>query len=296
MDRRFLTVLALSLVFALLVSSVFYRVARSGRPNGQSRVEQKEIVLAAHALSVGTTVKPADLKIGLIPVSMFPRGAYSHVNEVVERSVLSNILADEAVMGGRLAAKGSGMGLAPAIPDGMRAVTVRVNDVVGVAGFVFPGMRVDVLVTGRPPESAGMITTTCLQNIRVLSAGTTTQPDARGQAIPAPTVTLLVSPDQAETLTLAASDGRIQLVLRNSNDERIEKTPGRELSELYGMHLTKPKPAEEPALHERPRRAANPPAVHGAKTPPNDEVIVFRGTKRSVEVISSAAGAGESHQ
>ena len=295
MDRRFLTVLALSLVFALLVSSVFYRMARSGRPGGQGRQEQKEIVLAAHAMTVGTTVKPADLKIGLIPVALFPRGAYSHVNEVVERSVVSGILADEAVLGGRLAAKGSGLGLAPVIPVGMRAVTVRVNDVVGVAGFVFPGMRVDVLVTGRPPESAGMITTTCLQNILVLSAGTTTQADARGQAIPAPTVTLLVSPEQAETLTLAASDGRIQLVLRNSNDQQIEKTPGRELSELYGVRPLKPRPAEEPP-HERFRPSARPSAVHTAKAPPNDEVVVFRGTKRSVEVISTNGLAEEQHQ
>ena len=119
MDRRFLTVLALSLVFALLVSSVFYRLARSGRSGGQAHQEQKEIVLAAHALNMGTTVKQADLKIGLIPVSMFPKGAYSNVNDVVERSVLSNILADEAVLGGRLAPKGSGWGLAPAIALGV---------------------------------------------------------------------------------------------------------------------------------------------------------------------------------
>jgi len=96
----------------------------------------------------------------------------------------------------------------------MRALTVRVNDVVGVAGFVMPGMRVDVLVTGKPPGQEGVVTTTVLQSILVLTAGTTIQPDARGQAINAPNVTLLVTPDQAEILTLASSEGRIQLVLR----------------------------------------------------------------------------------
>ena len=95
---------------------------------------------------------------------------------------------------GRLAAKGSGLGLAPTIPVGMRAVTVRVNDVAGVAGFVLPGMRVDVLVTGQPPTADGDMTTTVLQNMLVLSAGTTMQADARGQAIQAPTVTLLATP------------------------------------------------------------------------------------------------------
>src|SRR5947209_3856027 len=139
-------------------------------------------------------------------------------------------------MEGRLATKGSGLGLAPTIPVGMRAVSVRVNDVAGVAGFVLPGMHVDVLVTGRPPAENGDITSTVLQNILVLSAGQTIQPDARGQAIQAPTVTLLVTPEQAEVLTLAGADGHIQLVLRNSSDQTIEKTPGRHVGDLYSGH------------------------------------------------------------
>ena len=101
---------------------------------------------------------------------------------------------------------------------------MRVSDVAGVAGFVLPGLRVDVLVTGRPDGAEGTITTTCLQNILVLSAGQTIQPDGRGQAINTPTVTLLVTPQQAETLTLAGNEGRIQLVLRNSSDQATEKT------------------------------------------------------------------------
>ena len=109
---------------------------------------------------------------------------------------------DEPVQEGRLAVRGSGLGLAPIIPVGMRAVSVRVSDVAGVAGFVLPGLAVDVLVTGRPTGAEGTITTTCLQNMLVLSAGQTIQPDGRGQAINTPTVTLLVTPEQAETLTL----------------------------------------------------------------------------------------------
>src|SRR4029077_17493732 len=127
--------------------------------------------------------------------------------------VISNMLLEEPIMEGRLAPKGSGLGLAPTIPVGMRAVTVRVHDVAGVAGFVLPGMRVDVLVTGRPPNAEGTITNTVLQNMLVLAAAQTIQADSRGQAIQAPTVTILATPDQAETLTLANSEGRIQLVL-----------------------------------------------------------------------------------
>src|SRR5579862_200301 len=235
MDRRFLTVLGVSLVFALVVSSVFYQMTArsSGAPKADAS-NAKDVVVATHPMGVGVVIKPADVKIVKVGNDAFPKGAFSKVEDVLDRPVVSNILLDEPVLEGRLATKGSGLGLAPTIPVGMRAVTVRVNDVASVAGFVLPGLRVDVLVTGRPPAGAeGDMTTTVLQNIQVLSAGTTMQPDARGQAINAPTVTLLVTPEQAETLTLAGSDGRIQLVLRNSSDQAISKTAGRLVSELY---------------------------------------------------------------
>ena len=111
---------------------------------------------------------------------------------------------------------------------------MRVTDVAGVAGFVLPGLRVDVLVTGRPPNSESTITATCLQNMLVLSAGQTIQPDGRGQAINTPTVTLLATPEQAEILTLAGNQGSIQLVLRNGSDQTIEKTAGSGIAELFG--------------------------------------------------------------
>src|SRR5579884_754957 len=226
MDRRFLTVLGVSLVFALVVSSVFYQMtARSSGPRKAEETDMRDIVVTSRALGVGVMIRPADVKIAKIPAAAFPKGAYSKVEEVLDRPVISNILMEEPILEGRLAAKGSGLGLAPTIPVGMRAVSVRVNDVAGVAGFVLPGMRVDVLVTGRPPEMNGTVTATCLQNMLVLSAGTTMQADPKGQAMPAPNVTLLATPEQAETLTLANLDGKIQLILRNSSDQSVEKTP-----------------------------------------------------------------------
>src|ERR1700692_1015192 len=215
MDRRFLTVLGVSLLFALVISSVFYQMtARAGAKPKPEQTDFKDIVVAARPLSVGTTVKPADIKLAKVPAAQFPKGAFSKAEEVIDRPLISNILIDEPVLEGRLAVRGSGLGLAPIIPVGMRAVTVRVNDVTGISGFVLPGMRVDVLVTGRPPNSDSSVTATPvqLQNLLVLSAGTVMQPDARGQAMPAQTVTLLGTPEQAETLTLASSDARIQLV------------------------------------------------------------------------------------
>src|SRR5450432_1796138 len=125
MDRRFLTVLGVSLLFALVISSVFYQM--TARAGGSKKVE------------------PTDIKLGKIPSSAFPKNAFGKAEEVIDRPVISNVLMDEPILEGRLAARGSGLGLAPIIPVGMRAVTVRVNDVSGIAGFVLPGMRVDIL-------------------------------------------------------------------------------------------------------------------------------------------------------
>ncbi len=289
MDRRFLTVLGVSLVFALVVSAIFYQIsARAGSgPKAPPPVDMKDIVIAAKPLGLGVTVKAGDVKLGKIQTQTFPKGAFTKVEEVLDRPVISNILMDEAVLEGRLAGRDSGLGLAPIIPVGMRAVAVRVNDVAGVAGFVMPGMRVDVLVTGRPPAADGTVTNTCLQNIRVLSAGQTMQADVRGQAMPAPTVTLLATPEQAEILTLANQEGHIQLVLRNGGDQTIEKTPGRSVDELYGV---RPK-REHTAARPSPPRPKVDAATLAARTappppPPPDQIIVIRGNQRSVESVS----------
>ena len=282
MDRRFLTVLGVSLLFALVISSIFYQMtARAGGPKKADPGELKDVVVAVRKLDVGVTVKPADIKLAKIPASAFPKGAFSKPEEVIDRPVISPILLEEPLLEGRLAARGSGLGLAPIIPVGMRAVTVRVNDVSGVAGFVLPGMRVDVLVTGKPPEGNGTVTTTCLQNIMVLSAGTSIQADARGQAIQAPTVTLLASPEQAEILTLANAEGHIQLVLRNASDQSVEKTKGTEVAALFGQRIRPKDP--EPAK----RRVREVVSVAAPPPPPPDQVVVIRGTQKSVEVVGN---------
>ncbi len=291
MDRRFLTVLGVSLLFALVVSSIFYQmIARANGTPKKEKTEQREVVVAARALPMGVAIKPADVKITKMSADQFPKGAFSRVEEVIDRPVVSNILLDEPVMDGRLGARGAGAGLAPIIPVGMRAVSVRVNEVVGVAGYVLPGMRVDVLVTGRPPKSEDTVTVTVLQNILVLSAGQNIQPEPKGQAITAPVVTLLVTPEQAETLTLAGTEGRIQLVLRNGSDQVSAQTKGRAVAELYGgRRVSVPQVEGAPRSRVQPRPVAvvAPPV---APPPPPDEVMVIRGTKKTVEVL----GAGGS--
>lgn len=300
MDRRFLTVLGVSLVFALVVSSVFYQMtARSNGPRKAEDTEMRDVVVTTRPLSVGVQIRPADVKIAKTPAAAFPKGASSKVEEVIDRAVVSNILMEEPILEGRLAPRGSGLGLAPTIPVGMRAVTVRVNDVAGVAGFVLPGMHVDVLVTGKPPGDDGDITSTVLQNMQVLAAAQTLQPDARGQAINAPTVTLLADPEQAETLTLANVDGHIQLILRNSSDSEVAKTEGRYVSQLYSTARPKAKPVSAPAPKPKPQPVQTaavqappppPPAPVAAPAPQPDQVVMIRGNMRSVETIPNQRG------
>jgi pilus assembly protein CpaB len=181
----------------------------------------------------------------------------------------------------------------------MRAVSVRVNEVVGVAGFVLPGMHVDVLITGEAPGSDDVrMTTTVLQDITVLSAGQTIQSDGRGQAINAPVVTLLVTPEQAETLTLAGNETKIQLVLRNTADKLTAATTGRKLAELYKGKSDAAKTGEAPARpRPRPRPVeATPPVqvAHAAPPPPAvpDQIVVIRGNQKTVEVVATSR-AGE---
>jgi len=287
MDRRFLTVLAVSLLFALIVSTIFYRMTTSSGPTQKPETTTlKDVVIAAKPLPVGVTIKPGDVKIGKISAEVFPKGSFAKIEEVIDRPVVSNILMDEPILEGRLAARGSGLGLSPIIPVGMRAVTVRVNDVAGVAGFVLPGLRVDVLVTGRPPNSDGTVTNTCLQNMVVLSAGQTIQPDSRGNAVNTPTITLLATPEQAEILTLAGTQGSVQLVLRNGSDNSIEKTPGSSVGQLFGLKKAAAPAAAAPRPRPKPVEVAPAPPP---PPPPPPEVIVIRGNQKSVERVGAGA-------
>jgi pilus assembly protein CpaB len=180
--------------------------------------------------------------------------------------------------------------LLPIIPTGMRAMAVRVNEIIGVAGFILPGTRVDVLVTGHPPNgSSSDVTTTVLQNITVLSANQQMQPDNRAAAINATVVNVLVSPEQAEILTLAGNEGRIALVLRNAVDQKTEPVPVHETQELYNG-MRKPKPVMEaraPRPKPLPPPMPPPPPVIAAPVVVPDEIIMIRGREKTVELIGT---------
>ncbi len=302
LDRRFAIVVGFSLLWALVVSAIFYRIAAHSAGKRPS-APQKPLVVAAQPLPLGALLTPASLKLIQIPENLFPKGGFSRPEDVLERPVISPIQPDEPVVEARLGARGSGGGLAPLIPPGMRAISVRVNDVVGVSGFVLPGMRVDVLVTGRPPNAEDTVTTTVLQNIAVLSAGQTMQVEANRPAITVPVVTLLVNPMQAEALTLANNEGHIQLVLRNSTDQAAFETPGRRLHDIY--RVERPAPAAEPALprkmlaksadRSRPEVVRAPPPIVAAPAPavsrqaPPEGVLVIRGNQKTIETVEQEA-------
>lgn len=264
MRDRVITILFLALIIAAGASYVVYRMVQV-QIGKNHKAPASRIVVAARNLDIGTLVRDSDLKAGEWngPV---PRGMIAAPQAVVGRGVVAPIYEGEPVLESRLASKEAGGGLAATIPPGMRACAVKVNDVVGVSGFAVPGMRVDVLISGLPPNAAagaGPRVKTILQNIEVLSAGQNIQKDAEGKPVSTQVVNLLVTPEQAEILSLASNETRIQLVLRNPTDTQVAKVSGSAMTTLFGDEnappvSAKPRPAVKDKLPIAP--SLKPPA------------------------------------
>jgi pilus assembly protein CpaB len=249
MNRRILIIVSCALILSVCASYLVYQ-AVGARVNAAKLPHTVEVVVATRDLALGTLVHDADFKMADW-TGPLPKGAMLKRDALLNRGVIAPIYEGEPVTENRLSPKGSGGGLAATIPPGMRACAVRVNEVVGVAGFVVPGMRVDVLITGLPPGGNaldGARVRTLLQNIQVLSAGTDFHKDQEGKPEPAQVVNLLVTPSQAEILSLASNETHIQLVLRNPMDTELSTPPGTVLSNLFGARSTAPPPAERPQI------------------------------------------------
>jgi pilus assembly protein CpaB len=235
MNRRLLTILLVALVVASLCTWLVIRLV-GVRLAASKPMATTQVVAAAKDIPLGAVITKADLTTITIGGSA-PKGTILKMDDAVGRGVISEIYQGEPVLESRLAGIGSGGGLAPTIPQGMRACAVRVDEVVGVAGFVIPGSRVDVLVSGNPPgpggNTEGVQTQTLLQNIQVLSAGTDIAKDAEGKPQQVQVVNLLVTPEQAETLSLASNSLKIQLVLRNPLDTQMAKVPPTAMSTIF---------------------------------------------------------------
>ena len=283
MNRRLVTILLAAFVVAALCSVLVYRLVgmriAAAKPQPSTRV-----VAAATDIKIGTVLSAPDLTTVQI-MGTPPKSAILDAKNAIGRGVTSNLYAGEPILEDRLAPMGSGGGLAATIRDGMRAIAVRVDQVVGVAGFVTPGMRVDVLISGVPPTagaSGGNNNTqvrTVLQNIEVLSAGTDIQKDAEGKPQQVQVVNLLVTPEQAQVMALASNETRIQLVLRNTLDTKMAPVQGTAMTNLF---LDQNAPASKPKLTGR--------VVAPKKPPEMFTVTVINGATKTEDKFAAPGG------
>lgn len=287
MNRRLISVLFFALAVAGVTSYLLYRVIlvrvqSQGHPSAANK-----LVVAKHDLQVGTLVSDTDLEETSWG-GPIPEDAVKTLADAAGRGVVATIYQNEPILEHRLASKGAGAGLAATIPMGMRAVALRVNEVVGLAGFVVPGMRVDVLMAGSTPgqdqSRTGTQCRTILQNIAVLSAGQKIEKNAEGKPESAQVVNLLVTPDQAEILNLASSETKVQLVLRNPLDTNSETTKGTSIAQLFGVPIV-PAVAHSSAPPRFMRTVVEVPVKRQTAV-----VEVFHGGKRTEETFDLPQG------
>ncbi len=244
------------------------------------------VVVASSDLQVGAELHADDLKAVEWPAAAVPAGTFGRASDLVGRGLIVPVVQNEPILEAKLAPKEAGAGLPPVIPQGMRAMSVRVNDVIGVAGYVLPGTRVDVLVTASPTDQRPDTTSKLvLPNVQVLMAGTKMeQPgDSKGKPQAVTVVTLLVTPEQAERLTLASTEGKIQLALRNPLDLSTPATPGVKPAVLLGAPALVARPVRRGVLTSRVPKSQQPAMAAAAE--PTATVEVIRGEKRAYEPV-----------
>jgi pilus assembly protein CpaB len=237
-------------------------------------VPTKKVVVANANLSLGRQLKREDLATLDWPAAAAPEGAFEDPAAIVDRGLIVSVVKNEPILPAKLASKEAGAGLPPIIPPGKRALSVRVNEVIGVAGYVLPGTRVDVVATANPSSRSEDITTkVVLQNVEVLAAGTRLEQDTPdGKPMQVTVVTLLVTPEESERLTLASTEGKIQLALRNPLDTETPVTSGVKPGMLLGN-------VQQPRSFVVRRPAA--PGQPAPIPPPPPTIEVIRGDKRT---------------
>ena len=262
---------ALALAVGFLAAVYVYR---NLQPRNSGSTDSAEVIVAANDLQVGARVEDRDIKIIRIPNADLPPGAPRRKADVVGHGVILPISKGEFILPNRLAGENAGAGLPALIPPGMRAVSVRVNEIVSVAGFVTPGTRVDVLLTGAPTGSGEQQTTTVLQNVAVLASGHTLERTSSGEAQNTAVITLLVTPDDAQRLTLASSEGHIQLALRNPLDTKQDEVPASNSRGLF-HGMSAPTPVKAAVRHVTTTKITPP-----TPTSSGVSVEVYQGDKK----------------
>ncbi|MGO9227610.1 MAG: Flp pilus assembly protein CpaB [Bryobacteraceae bacterium] len=294
MNKRIVWALIFAAVVALVFSTLLYRVVSNQSPQPVQQQATTKIAVAAKDLDTGAVIKEDDVKLEdwSGPV---PEGSTNRPQELLGRGVMTSILAKEPVVEKRLAPKGAGGGFSVLIPPGMRAVPLRVNEVAGVAGFVVPGMHVDVLISGNAPGAdsrQGTIMKTLMQNVEVLSAGQDFKKDPEGKPVVVQVITVLATPEQAEQLSLASSSTTVQLSLRNPLDKAVAKTPGTAVARLFtggsGIGPSLPQEREDRPVRPAP---AEPPVPKAAPKEPPFVMEVISGTSKKEARFETAGEA-----
>lgn len=245
-------------------------------------IPTRQVVVAATDLDVGAELRREDIRMIDWPANAVPATAISDPKDVIGRGIVLPVIENEPILPNKLASPDAGGGLPPAIPPGLRAISVRVNEVIGVAGYVLPGTRVDVVATVSPTgQSTDITSKVVLTNVQVLAAGTKIERNGdRDKPMPVSVVTLLVDPEEAERLTLASTEGKIQLALRNPLDKTTPLTHGIRPSALLGFGA----PTRTASARARTASGSSPaPVVVPVPEAPTVEMI--RGDKRAHEIV-----------
>jgi len=278
---RVILVIVVAILLALLASVGVYRyLSETGRVAKEARLQTVGIVVAVVDIPIGTTINANQVAITAWPKDLYPKDSFTDLKAVIGRAVMREFLRGEPIVASKLVPTGKGGGLLSFIVDeGKRAFTIRVNEVVGVGGFIVPDTRVDVILTTSPPGGKEKVSKIVLENMLVLAAGQIVE-QKENKPITVNTVTLSVTPEEAEKLALASNDGTIQLVLRNFMDSDNVVTLGATKARvLAGFRPNEPPKELVKSKRKRFVRRKNVSPV----TRKSFTVEVFKGNTRSEE-------------
>jgi len=299
------------LIIALLAAITFGLIAavsvKQYLLSAQTFNRVNNVVVAKVNIPVGSRIIAEQLTVAQFPADVTPEGAFAKPDEnLIDRVVVTAISPREPVTESKLAPVGSLGGLSSVIPEGYRAMTVKVDDVVGVSGFIMPGTLVDVVVVIQPPKGSAneeMISKIVLQNIKVLASGQNIDKPKNDREVERSVraVTLQVTPEQAEKLALASSEGKLQLVMRNSVDQADEQTSGaNKRTLLTGERATlvpepgigsnsapKAAPSSPRRITPRPKETAPAPKAAQPAPAPRPTVEVIKGGKKEIQDFPS---------
>jgi pilus assembly protein CpaB len=274
---RLLLIGFVALALGAIVSYTVYRTLQT-RAAGDAP-PGVDVVVAANDVPVGAKVEEKDVKVVRFPAADLPPNCFHLKTSVIGRGAILPIAKGEFFLPNKLAGENAGSGMPSLIPPGMRAVSVRVNEVIGVAGFVVPGTRVDVLLTGNPSNAPDQQTTTVLENVAVIATGQKLERNTAGEPQLTPVITLLVSPGDAQKLTLATTQGKIQLALRNPLDTKQQELASVATSALYGRGAAPP----PPAATSRPKVVKHAPVAQPTLPSSTISIEVIKGNKKDIQ-------------